>query len=276
MWWLARVPHDPLPSSNLRGPALALRVVAMAFRRFALFSWCLSCLCTGEVRESPGISNETLADYLKTRAELLGLAYAVNMIQDAVAQSLTVGHDQFLSERLRFHCFLICWGWFHGRTTLAHIEILFNALRVRKVLKAWGCSSRWIWHEAHFGREVYAFKSFKGECTFMLHVCKFCPYHNCLAMLLFSAWIHFGRMKSASIVGFVQRCRVWSLSTRAMAATDAGHYGTFLSTWHGTDLWRNAGERETERRWFFIDMQRIAKVPVPDWCNQVQCEVSIA
>jgi hypothetical protein len=98
MWWLARIPHDPLPSypsSNLPGPALALRVVAMAFHRFALFSWCLSCLCTGEVRESPGISNETLADYLKTRAELLGLAYAVNMIQDAVAQSLTVGHDQF-------------------------------------------------------------------------------------------------------------------------------------------------------------------------------------
>ena len=74
-----------------------------------------------------------------------------------------------LSEWLRFHCFLICWGWFHGRTTLAHIEILFNALRVRKVLKAWGCSSRWIGHEAHFGREVCAFKSFKGECTFMLH-----------------------------------------------------------------------------------------------------------
>ena len=253
MWWLARVPHDPLPSSNLPGPALALRVVAMAFRRFALFSWCLSCLCTGEVRESPGISNETLADYLKTRAELLGLAYAVNMIQDAVAQSLTVGHDQFLSEWLRFHCFLICWGWFHGRTTLAHIEILFNALRVRKVLKAWGCSSRWIWHEAHFGREVYAFKSFKGECTSMLHVCKFCPYHN-----LFG---HAPVQRLNTLRQDEIRFDSWLRSTvQSMIAQYKSHggnrCGTFLSTWHGTDLWRNAGERETERGWFFIDMQR--------------------
>ena len=79
------MPHDPLPSFKLLGPALALRVVAMAFRRFALVSWCLSCLCAGEVRESPDISNETLADYLKTRAELLSLAYAV--IYDSICSS---------------------------------------------------------------------------------------------------------------------------------------------------------------------------------------------
>lgn len=68
----------------------------MAFHRFALFSWCLSCLCTGEVRESPGISNETLADYLKTRAEFL-------KHEDALADG---SGTKLTSDEIRFDSWL--------------------------------------------------------------------------------------------------------------------------------------------------------------------------